>query len=281
MEQVDVPLVRRVVRVEQALGAAECAADLRAAIFPQVVERVLVDLLRADVVDDVAAFDALVVLAQPGVDPEAFEPHEFLLLFAHRAGDVHHEDDDRVALRALHFLPAAVTDVLLLRDDDGVVRVVIAGHDLPAQGFLEAALEVPKRIGADRADAAVLVPDRRDAVLALGLNAREFQLLRQNLGQLIEREIDLHDVRAGLGAALGFTLAGLALADDVALFPVARADAGGVVAVAEVRQLDPAHGDADQVLAFLADQLTFGEELAQVLPNPAFHDLPEALVIFF
>jgi hypothetical protein len=35
------------------------------------------------------------------------------------------------------------------------------------------------------------------------------------------------------------------------------------------------------VLAFLADQLALGEELAQVLPDPALDDLPEALVIFF
>ena len=76
-------------------------------------------------------------------------------------------------------------------------------------------------------------------------------------------------------------LAGLALADDVAFLAVAGADAAGVVAVAEVRQLDAADGDADQVLALLADQLALGEELAQVLPDPALDDLAEALVIFF
>ena len=73
----------------------------------------------------------------------------------------------------------------------------------------------------------------------------------------------------------------LALADDVAFLAVARADALRVVAVAEVRQLDAADGDADQVLAFLADQLALGEELAQVLPDPSLDDLAEALVIFF
>jgi hypothetical protein len=35
------------------------------------------------------------------------------------------------------------------------------------------------------------------------------------------------------------------------------------------------------VFPLLADQFTLGEEFAQVLPDPAFHDLPEALVIFF
>jgi len=62
---------------------------------------------------------------------------------------------------------------------------------------------------------------------------------------------------------------------------LAGADASGVVAVAKVRQLDAAHRNADQVLAFLADQFTLGEELAQVLPDPALDDLPETLVIFF
>ena len=37
----------------------------------------------------------------------------------------------------------------------------------------------------------------------------------------------------------------------------------------------------DQVLAFLADQLALGEELAQVVADASFDDLPEALVIFF
>ena len=46
----------------------------------------------------------------------------------------------------------------------------------------------------------------------------------------------------GLGAALAF--AGLALADDIAFFAVAGADAPGVVAVAKVGQLDAADGNA-------------------------------------
>ena len=61
---------------------------------------------------------------------------------------------------ALDLLPAAVADVLFLRDDDRVVRVVVAEHDLPLEGFLEGALEVAERFGADAADAAVLVADR-------------------------------------------------------------------------------------------------------------------------
>jgi transcription antitermination factor NusA-like protein len=43
----------------------------------------------------------------------------------------------RVALRALDLLPASIADVLLLRNDDRVVRVVVADHDLALEGFLE------------------------------------------------------------------------------------------------------------------------------------------------
>jgi hypothetical protein len=66
-------------------------------------------------------------------------------------------------------------------------------------------------------------------------------------------------VLALLGAALALSLARLALADDVALLAVARADAAGVVAVAEVRQVDPAYSDRDEVIALLADQIPLGE----------------------
>src|SRR4051812_16665765 len=84
---------------------------------------------------------------------------------------------------------------------------------------------------------------------------------------------------AGVGAAL--VAFSLALADAVALVAVAGADALGIVTVAEVGKLDAADGDADQVLAFLADQLALGEELAQVVADSSFDDLAEALVVFF
>ena len=50
-------------------------ADLKAllilvAVFSQVVEGVFIDFLSADVVDDVAGFDAFVIFAEPSVDPE-------------------------------------------------------------------------------------------------------------------------------------------------------------------------------------------------------------------
>src|SRR5437762_8793050 len=118
-------------------------------------------------------------------------------------------------------------------------------------------------------------------MLALGLDARELQFFGEDVGQLIEREIDLHDVLSGIGPALALAGAGLALADDIAFLAVARADALRVIAIPEMRQLDSAHGNRDQMLSFLADELALGKEFAQILPDPALDDLPETLVIFF
>src|SRR5439155_12414581 len=102
---------------------------------------------------------------------------------------------------------------------------------------------------------------------SLGLDAGQLQFLGENLREFIEREIDLHDVLAWVGAALGAFA--LALADDIALFAVAGAHTLRVIPITEMWQLDPAHGNADQVLALLADQLALGEKFAQILTNPA------------
>ena len=48
-----------------------------------------------------------------------------------------------------------------------------------------------------------------------------------------------------------------------------------------MRQLDSAHGNADEMLALFADEFALGEKFAQVVANPALDDLPKPLVIFF
>ena len=60
---------------------------------------------------------------------------------------------------------------------------------------------------------------------------------------------------------------------------LAAADAAAVVAVAEIGKLDRANRNADQVLSFLADQLSFGEKLPQVVTDATFDDLAEALMV--
>src|SRR6185295_10817135 len=137
------------------------------------------------------------------------------------------------------------------------------------------ALEVAEGGGADRADARVLVLDGGETVLALGLDAGELELLGEDVGELLEGDVDLEDV-----LALG--LAALALvADAVALAALAHADAAGVVAVAEGGDVDVAHGDGDEAAAFLADQLAPGEEAAEVTADTAADDLAEAVVVLF
>lgn len=94
VEAVDVPFGGGVVLVDEVGGALVGGGDSGAAVFADAEEGFLVDLGGGDVVDDEAGGDAVVVLAEPGVDPEGGEAHDFFLLVAHGAGDIHHRDDD-------------------------------------------------------------------------------------------------------------------------------------------------------------------------------------------
>src|SRR5262249_43231994 len=196
-------------------------------------------------------------------------------------GYVHHVDDDRHALRLVHFLPAAVLLVLADRHDDRRLGVVDARGNLPLQGPLERPLEVPQRLGAALADARVAVARRDDVLLAARLDARQGQLFAEDGGQFLHCQFDFEDVAAGLvaGAALAVALrraqrrAGVALAH--------AHPAGTLLAVAELRDVDLWQGNADQVLALLADHLAAADVLAQVRLNLAAHDLAEALVVAF
>src|SRR5207253_3630793 len=115
------------------------------------VEGLAVDLLRRRVVDDVAALDAVVLVAQPRVDPEALDADDLLLFVAHRSGDVHDVDDHRVALGRRDLLPRAVA-LVLARRNDGTRRAVDARADLAAERLLVGALEVAQRLGARALD---------------------------------------------------------------------------------------------------------------------------------
>ena len=72
------------------------------------------------------------------------------------------------------------------------------------------------------------------------------------------------------------------LADRLALFAVALADAAGaVLAEAEVRHVELRQGDADEIATLAADHLAVGDVLPQVLADPAADDLSEAALIAF
>jgi hypothetical protein len=248
-----------------------------------VEEGLAVDLARDGVVDDVAGLQALVVGAQPGVDPEALDADDLLLLVAHRAGDVHHVDDHRVRLRQLGETPAPVPLVLAGGDDDRHCRVVGAGGDAPLQRLLVGALEVAQRLGPCGVHARVFHLGRGQVLLALVLDARERQLLAEDVRQLVEREIDLEGV-------LAFALARPALAvafhrarrEHRPGLPIALSDATLVlVPVPEVRDVDGRHGDGDEVLPLLPDHLPLLDVLAQVLLDSSADDLAEPAVVLF
>src|SRR5262249_34582994 len=150
--------------------------------------------------------------------------------------------------------------------------------DLAAQGVLERPLEVAERLGPGLAQSAVTLLLGRDDVLAPGFDAGQLKLFGEDVGQLVERDFDFENVGAGLRPAGALAVA--LTIHRVADARIAGADAAVVVvAVAEVRQFDAADGDADQVLAFLAEQLAAGEEFAQVAADLALDDLAKALVV--
>src|SRR6266850_2095395 len=75
VERIDVPVLGPVLLLDQREQDLVRGADLRAARFAQVEERLLVDDLRDRVVDDVDDLEVLVLAAQPGVDPERLDAH--------------------------------------------------------------------------------------------------------------------------------------------------------------------------------------------------------------
>ena len=229
-----------------------------------------VDLLREGFVDDVDVVEVLVLAPEPGVDPEGGDAHDLLLLVAHAPAHVHAQDDHRVRLRHLPHVPRAVAAVLADGDDDGVLRIVLAGRDLALQGLAERALEVAQRLRADLADVRVLQLLDRDRAPAARHDARQLQLFAQDRRQLFEAHLHLEDVLARLGPRLRLErLARLALTlTHAAHFLLAKTEPG---------DLDLREGYGDDVLALPADQLALGQVLPEFLLDDAADDLPESL----
>ena len=116
-------------------------------------------------------------------------------------------------------------------------------------------------------------------MLSLGLDARQLEFFAEDVGQLVERDVDLEDVLPRIFPA--HSALPLVIADRLTRLAVALSDAAGVVvAVTEARQIDPVYGDADEVLALFADQLAARQKLAQILADPSLDDLAEALMVF-
>src|SRR5262245_44786864 len=122
-----------------------------------------------------------------------------------------------------------------------------------------------------------------DLRAALGLNARKFELFREDLRELIHGEIHFENVAAGsiagLAAAVFIHVAG---SQRLAGFTFTLSDAAGVTAAeAEVRHFNLRYRDADKVLSLFADQLALRDVLLQVLFDAAPDNLPKAKIILF
>src|SRR6266545_379215 len=280
VEGVNVPLIRRILCGDDLVGQRVGRTDLRAARLARVVERVLIHQMSHRIMHNVDVLDALVVRLEPGIDPECLDAHDLLLLVGHRAGYVHHVDDARDALGLVNFLPAAVLLIRTNRQDNRLFGVVSAAGNLPLEGALESTLEVSQRFGACLTNAGVLVLGGDDVLLAARFDPRQGQFLAQNLREFLQRQFHFEDVAARLIA--GAALVALRCRQGVARLALALADAAGAfLTVAELRQVDLRQGDADEILALLADQLAAADVFSQVCLHLAPDDLPEALVIAF
>src|SRR5262249_62274349 len=105
-------------------------------------------------------------------------------------------------------MPVVVGD----RQDDRFARIVSAGRDLAAEGLEIRPLAMAERFRTGAADTVVLGFFLANGGFALGLDARQLELLAHNGGQFLQRPIDFEDVGAGFTAGLAFPIPLLAFA---------------------------------------------------------------------
>src|SRR5690606_17433050 len=284
VEEIEVPLLWRVVSLGDLRRQGVGGGDARAAGLARRVEHLAVHLAGRGVVDDVAGLQPVVVLADPGVDPERLDSHDLLLLVSHRAGDVHHVDDRRIRDGLRLLAPRAVAHVVADRHDDRATRVVRAARELSLQRFLVRATEGSEAGWPGAFDPCVAAPDRLERLGALRSDPRQHQRLAHDVGQLVDRDLALAQVFsrlvAGAARASGTRMA--APADRRADIARPLPDAARVPGpVAEAGDVDPRDGDRDELLAPAADQLAAGEVVLQVLLDPPADDVLEAATVAF
>src|SRR5690606_16536229 len=185
-----------------------------------------------------------------------------------------HVDDDGVRDRLLIFLPRPEALVLALGHDDRGARVVHTRGDAATQGLLVGALEVSQGLGPDTPDAGVAILGADDLALALVLDVGELQLLAQDVGELVEGDVDLQDVLAlALARLPRARLVAFLSSDRISSLPVPLPHPALLLRPeGEARDLDVGDRDGDQILAFTTNHLPVGGVLAQVLADAAPHD---------
>src|SRR5207237_4404899 len=124
---------------------------------------------------------------------------------------------------------------------------------------------------------------RGQVLLALALDARERQLLAEDVRQLVEGEIDFQRVLSLALPRLPLPVAlDRAWSEHRPGLAISLADAPLVlVPVPEVRDVDGRHGDGDQILPLLPDHLPLLDVLAKVLLDAPADDLVTARVVRF
>src|SRR2546426_347085 len=270
VEGVDVPQRRVVARLDDLERLHVARRDERPARLALVEELLLGHLVRLGVVRDEDDLHVAVLGADELEEEEEEAARQVLLHGVHGARGVHdaHHDGVRLPLHVGHHV--AVDQIVLVEGEavrggrqHGLGRrlegVGVAARELPLHPLEDGAALVEADAEADRTVALALgEPVGLDLAEGLALQVRELQVLEHNVDQLLQRDVGLVVVAAGLVPGLVLALAGLlGLADHLAglRLAVPLADARGVLAVDELVLADAADGDLDDLLAVLHDRV--------------------------
>src|SRR5262249_4320604 len=147
----------------------------------------------------------------------------------------------------------------------GVVGVELAGDDLALERLAVGAAHVAQAARARAAQRGELARRRNHARAAARLDVGQLQLLAQDLGHLLQRELHLQEVLAGLAAGRAARRALALLALVAGAVALALALAAAVAPEAQARQLDARHGDGHEVPALAPDHLAARHVAAQVV----------------
>ena len=277
VEGINVPLGGGVAFLNQPITELVGRRDLGAATLADVVEGLLIYLFGGSIMHNIADVNRFVLRTQPSFDPKSGNPHQFLLFAAHRTRNIHHIDDDGVALRQQRLFPRAVAHIVADGHDNGIAAVIVARRNLAAQGFAVGALEVAQRVGAGAPNPTVLVLLADEVLFALGLNVGQLQLFGENGGQILKRDINLQRVLPRLFARLPLARLPVALPDGVADIAIALADAAALLgSIAELGNVNLRHRNRDVALALTPDHLALRHVLTQILFDLTAHNLAEA-----
>src|SRR3989454_5037141 len=282
VEGVDVPQRRVVARLDDLERLHVARRDERPARLALVEELLLGHLVRLGVVRDEDDLHVAVLGADELVEEEEEAARQVLLHGVHGARGVHdaHHDGVRLPLHVGHHV--AVDQIVLVEGEavrggrqHGLGRRLEGGgvtaRELPLHPLADGAALVEADADADRPVALVLgEPVGLDLAEGLALQVRELQVLEHNVDQLLQRDVGLVVVTAGLVPGLVLALAGLlGLADHLAglRLAVPLADARGVLAVDELVLADAADGDLDDLLAVLPDDRLLRDDVRDVLAD--------------